>query len=222
MLGNGSYVMYYSGEVRNNTQFHCVGVATAKSVLGPWTAQSKALTCNTSIGGSIDPSGFVDPGTGKRYVVYKVDGNSIGNGGTCNNGIAPLKQTPIMLMEVGTDGFTTIGNPVQILDRTTADGPLVEAPSLIKTQDGSYVLFFSSGCFTTSSYDVKYAVAKSVAGPYVRADDALLMTGNFGTTAPGGATANDVGNMVFHANCPSGRCMYTGNFSLMGANVIIS
>ncbi|CRK23815.1 hypothetical protein BN1708_018068, partial [Verticillium longisporum] len=49
-----------------------------------------------------------------------------------------------MLQEVGPDGFTKIGNPVQILDRTEADGPLVEAPDIVRLEDGTYVLFFSS------------------------------------------------------------------------------
>lgn len=108
---------------------HCVGAATSTSPQGPYTPQSQPIACQTSGGGAIDPAGFQDS-DGTRYVVYKVDGNNLGGGGSCGNG-DESHSTPIMLQKLASDGVTPTGNPVQILDRDSNDGPLIEAPSLI-------------------------------------------------------------------------------------------
>lgn len=220
MVEDGTYVMYYSGQLASDSAHHCLGVATADTITGPWTPNDEPWICDVAEGGSIDPSGFLDKGTGKRYVVYKVDGNSIGKGGDCNNGVDPKQPTPIMLQEVGGDGTTRIGPAVELLDRTEADGPLVEAPNLIRAADGSYVLFFSSHCFTSPSYDVKYAVSESVAGPYTRTPEALFRTGYYSLTSPGGATSVARGGViVFHGDCAAGRCMFMARFSVTGEYV---
>ena len=220
-IEDGSFVMYYSGQLGNDTAHHCIGTATAKSILGPYTAQKQPLACHIQDGGAIDPSGYYDQETQKRYVVYKVDGNSIGHGENCGNTEGTLVPTPIMLQELKADGITPVGQPVQILDRTDDDGPLVEAPNLIKTSDGLFILFFSSHCFNTPDYDVKYATSDSIRGPYLRASQPLVQTGDYGLTAPGGATSiEDGGKMVFHANCPSGRCLFELDFRIEDGDVI--
>jgi len=223
----GRYVMYYSGALGNDTAHHCVGAATSRAVLGPYAPMSGPWACHSDRGGAIDPSGFLDPSTGARYVVYKIDGNSIGHGGTCNNGVAPLASTPIMLQRVSADdGVTKVGDPVQILDRSDADddGPLVEAPNIVRTPDGTYILFYSSQCFDSGIYNTKYATAKSVQGPYTRAAKPLLQTGTFNLTSPGGATSleSGTGQMLFHANCPQGRCLFEATWGLQGVNVIVT
>lgn len=73
-----SFVMYYSAEYADNTTFHCVGAATADSIEGPYTPVDDVLACPIAEGGAIDPSGYYDEATGTRWVVYKVDGNSLG------------------------------------------------------------------------------------------------------------------------------------------------
>jgi hypothetical protein len=148
-----SYVMYYSGQYASDTRFHCVGAATAKdSILGPWTAVQDPLACPINQGGAIDPSGFYDEESRTQWVVYKVDGNSIGHGGTCGNTVAPIVSTPIMMQQVDAkDGHTKIGDAFQVLDRGDADGPLIEAPDLVRIGD-TYVLFFSSNCWSTPQY----------------------------------------------------------------------
>lgn len=222
MVDDGTFVMYYSGQLAAIPDHHCLGVATADSITGPWTAQDEPWICDITRGGSIDPSGFLDEDTGRRYVVYKVDGNSIGKGGDCNNGVEPRQPTPIMLQEVARDGTTHVGRAVELLDRTDADGPLVEAPNLIRAADGSYVLFFSSHCFTSAAYDVKYAVSDRVAGPYVRKADVLFRSGSYNLVSPGGATSvAEGGIMAFHGNCLAGRCMYIARFALTREYVLV-
>lgn len=100
--------------------------------------------------------------------MYKVDGNSMGNGGVCGNTVEPIQSTPIMLQRVAGDGVTLLGPPVQLLDREDEDGPLIEAPALVRAPGGWYVLFFSSGCYNSDSYDVGYAIAENITGKLAR------------------------------------------------------
>jgi beta-xylosidase len=182
--------------------------------VGPYNPQDQPLACPRQYGGAIDPSPFRDV-DGTLYVTYKEDGNSIGHGGNCNNGIYPLVQTPIMLQQMQSDGVTRVGNPIQILDITPSDGPLVEAPRIIRTEEGIYFLTFSSHCDISPEYNVKYATSTSVKGPYVRASTPLLQTGDYGLVSPGGASiASDGTKMVFHANCGIFRCMYVAALNI--------
>ncbi|KAN0103311.1 glycoside hydrolase family 43 protein [Hyaloscypha variabilis] len=216
-----TYVLYYSATDAVQTAQHCVGTATSDTILGPYTAAETPLACNLSIGGAIDSSGFTDT-DGTHYVVYKVDGNSIGHGGSCGNGVAPLVPTPLMLQQLASDGVTAVGNPIELLDRDGGDGPLIEAPNLILV-DGVYILF-SSNCYTTPLYDVSYATASSLKGPFTKSKAPLIITGNpFNITTPGGAQATvDGKNLVFHANCGAGRCMFERAISISGTSVSIS
>lgn len=207
--------MYYTGEVNGRPRFHCVGAATASSVIGPYTPQPFYFSCpigkalggdtDENQGGSIDPDGFFDKDCNKRYVVYKVDGNGIGHGGTCNNWPLygkPIIATPIMLQEVDVkDGTTKIGRPVPILDRDKLDGPLIESPSLYKA-NGVYFLFFSSNCFAGPSYDTSYATSTSILGPYIKTGQPLLVTGDGPhLLAPGGPDVSANGKtLVFHGS----------------------
>ena len=253
-LDDGTFVLYYADNVVWAPARHCVGAATSHSVMGPYTPMSSPFACPdvTTQGGAIDPDGFLDESTGKRYVVYKVDGNSIGHGGSCGNTVAPIVPTPLMLQEVSaTDGITLIGAPVQILDRDDFDGPLIEAPALHRSQEGIYFLFFSSNCFTTPNYDVAYATATNILGPYTKASRPLLVTSDADLTGPGGMDIIKGGDMIiFHGhmtinndptlkqqvaakakadnttianvNVPLVRGMWSGTATFQGTNVLLS
>jgi len=136
-LIKGRFVLYYAAPPSSDSTKHCVGAATADTILGPYTPQAQPLACPLVQGGAIDPAAFKDPASGNQYIVYKVDGNSLNNDGTYH-------PTPIMLQQVNpSDGTTPIGGATQILDRDSWDGPLVEAPAMF-TKNGIYYLFFSS------------------------------------------------------------------------------
>lgn len=215
--------MYYSGEAKSDLRHHCIGTAIADQPTGPFVPSNTPLACPLDKGGAIDPAGFLDK-DGTRYVVYKVDGNSIGHGGTspveCNNSIEPLVPTPLVLQKLQDDGVTPIGDPVQILDRNTADGdgPLVEAPSLVFHQ-GTYFLFYSTHCFTDTAYDVRYATSSSITGPYTKNNLEFVKTGDSGLNSPGGATVCGCGDrIILHGWCNdhSERCMYHAGLTLSG------
>lgn len=224
-LSNGSFVMYYTAAYKSNTALHCLGVAVSSKVQGPYVPISDTpWACPTGQGGAIDPAGYTAH-DGTRWVVYKVDGNAIGHGGNCNNGVKPIVSTPILLQQVSaTDGHTKIGNPSSpLITNGLLDGPVVEAPSLTQMPDGTFVLFFSSNCYATPLYDVSYATSKHIAGPYTKYGP-MFVTGDDGLVAPGGLDIAVNGNhAVFHANWGSGRAMFTalisGNGNLWVPNV---
>ncbi|KAF2145987.1 glycoside hydrolase family 43 protein [Aplosporella prunicola CBS 121167] len=217
----GKWVLYFSAS--KDAKYHCIGTATSDVIEGPYTPQDAAWACPLDQGGAIDASSFVDS-DGSRYVTYKIDGNAKGNGGVCNNGVAPIQSTPIMQQKVAGNGIDKIGGAYQLLDRSDGDGPLIEAPSIGKLADGRYVLFFSSNCYSTINYDVTYALADSVSGPYTKHGPLLVSQGKYGLWSPGGASVTaDATKIVFHAYLNAGssiRGMYTADITFDGTTGI--
>lgn len=210
------YVMYFAAATSKDNTKHCVGAATSSTITGPYTPEENALACPLEQGGAIDADGFSEDGF--NYVLYKVDGNSLDGDGT-------LHPTPIMLQHLNSDAVTPNGDPIQLLDRDSNDGPLIEAPSLVNVA-GIYYLTFSSNYYNTPQYDVSYATASVLTGPYTKAhspDAPLLVSGdpsNVGPlSGPGGADFNAEGTgIVFHAfenghNIDNGRAMYVAHIS---------
>ncbi|KAI5207456.1 glycoside hydrolase family 43 protein [Aureobasidium subglaciale] len=85
-LGPGRFIMYYTAALKSNPRFHCLGVASASTVTGPYTTIGPdPWACPRAQGGAIDPAGYYDPKDNTRWVVYKIDGNSLGKGGAFND-----------------------------------------------------------------------------------------------------------------------------------------
>ena len=223
---DGSFVIYFSAATTQDPSKHCVGVATSSNPAGPYAPSNTPFACPLDQGGAIDSAGYIND-DGSVYVVYKIDGNSLGGGGVCGNGDGS-HATPIMLQQVSpSDGITLIGGPTQVLDRGPYDGPLIEAPSLVKS-NGVYFLFFSSNCYNGPSYDTSYATATDIAGPYTKSSAPLLTTGGDGgrLNSPGGTTVSKDGTKIlFHADQnPSDasiRQMWTADIQISGTTVTI-
>ncbi len=207
------YIMYYSARHADKPNRQCISAAVATNVTGPYLPRSQPIACHTERGGAIHPAGFQDS-DGKLYVVYKVDGNAIGKGGVCGNSNKPIQSTPIMLQGLRDDGVTPEGAPKQLLDRGDGDGPLVEAPSLVKKGD-TYFLFFSSQCATDSNYDTSFATSKSLCGPYKKTDKPLLLAGGkMELVGPGSSMITPNGeNVAFQALVDKKRSMFVGKLS---------
>lgn len=135
-----------------------------------------------------------------------------------------------MLQQVSSDnGVDLIGDPQEILDRGKYDGPLIEAPSLVRTAEGVYILFFSSNCYNGPLYDTSYATSTNgVHGPYTKSSKPLLLTGDNKKQlqSPGGLDVGTDGvNVVFHSDLkPSNadvRQMWTGQLVIQGSKVQI-
>lgn len=213
--------MYFSAAPKESDRQHCIAVGLSSSPEGPYAPEDSPLACNLDQGGSIDPSGFQDA-DGTRYVVYKIDGNNKAD-----------PSTPLMLQLLKSDGVTPDGNPKKLLDRDESDGPLVEAPSIV-LRDGTYYLTYSSHMFNTKDYDVRYATAPSVTGPYTKAKGQLLKTGDLTGAgdelmAPGGSDFSEDGKkIVFHAfknntgGINAGRAMFMADISLSKGKITIN
>ncbi|CAK4033588.1 glycoside hydrolase family 43 [Lecanosticta acicola] len=218
---DGKYVMYYADRPKGQSPYrhwdnphhpfpHCIGAAVSEtnSPAGPYKAQNDSLACPMLEGGAIDPQAIRDI-NGTIYLTYKIDGNNIGAGGECGNTRGQIVPTPIMLQKLSPDALTPDGDPVEILHNIPTDGPLVEAPMLVRSPDGIYFLFFSSGCTRLNSYTTRYATARQIHGPYLRAPRPLLQTGDWGLVAPGSVGVAQDGRGAFHlalhARVPFGR-----------------
>lgn len=201
-LDDGSFMMYFSATTKTagNGRFHCVGAARSSSIKGPYDSVSDSpIVCPTGEGGAIDASAFRDD-DGRRYMLYKLDGNAVGSGGVCNNEYEPQHDTWLAIREVGSDGHTFVGPEHRILNRDDIDGPLIEAPSLVRYPGPKYVLGFSSQCYTNENYDMSYAVSGRIDGNYQKAKLPLLVSGTPpGVYGPGGADVDwDGQHVAFH------------------------
>ena len=220
--------MYYAASSSVNTSLRCVGAATSEFILGPYTPCQEPLACPLVFGGAIDPDGFQDPATKTQYLLYKVDGNSLEGDGPCGNE-GGERSTPIMLQMMEADGVHLVGDPVQILDRGPYDGPLIEAPTMFLSGNGTYFLLFSSNCYTTLYYDISYATASSINGTYQKATLPLLLTGDTvaNIQVPGSADVSvDGDRIVFHGtvgqvNPPLTRPMYEAHITTMGQQLVL-
>ncbi|EXJ93848.1 hypothetical protein A1O1_02241 [Capronia coronata CBS 617.96] len=228
-LDNGAFVLYYSVSMAESPAKHCVAAATAPNPEGPFTPVQTPLFCDLDAGGAIDADGFNDPATHRQYVIYKVDGNSVGHGGECSNTVDPIAPTPLVLQEVNADdGYTLIGSPTTVLVNDPEDGPNIEAPALAYDGSlGTYIIFYSSRCFTMTPYNIRYATSTSIYGPYTKQATSFLKTGSTPANLyiPGGIDVTKDGRRaVFHGDTNMGwfendgskrvRAMYAMDLSL--------
>jgi beta-xylosidase len=171
-----TFVMYFTARDKASDK-QCIGVATSDNPEGPFKSDTEGpIICQPDLGGSIDPSTFVDE-DGKRYVLWKNDGNCCG------------KPTWLYIQPVADDGLTLQGEPTQLIrnDRVW-EGPLVEAPTLWK-HGGKYYLFYSANRYSDHTYAVGYAVADAVLGPYTKPSRRPLLQTDIktgGALGPGG------------------------------------
>ncbi|KAI1330902.1 glycoside hydrolase family 43 protein [Xylariaceae sp. FL0255] len=216
----GTFVMYYTAQRTGGT--HCIGAATASVVTGPYTPQSSPLVCDDAGGGLIDPSGY-DDGT-NRWLLYKVDGNSLGGATTCQGGTpsgSTYEPTPIMIQQMARDALTLQGGSTTILDNQgAANDGVTEAPSLYQIGDGSYVLFYSAHCYSSDDYDIEAAFSSTINGAYGNRIVVLRSADNRGVYGPGGLDIDPNGHsVVFHgrtqANDPNGiRELYSADITI--------
>ncbi|MEV4757149.1 family 43 glycosylhydrolase [Micromonospora sp. NPDC049559] len=212
---DGTYLLYYTARSRAVGR-QCIGAAVAGSPLGPFTPVGTGpLVCDGGEGGDIDPSSFVD-GTGTRYLLYKDDGNAIG------------QPTSLWLQRVSADGLTPQGARVELLrsDRAEEAG-VIEAPVL--TRVGSrYVLFYSLGGYGGEGYQTSYATSTSLTGPYTKAYRSLITTSTVdrAVIGPGGAdVVREPGgdHIVFHGwiNNNTARGMYVAALGWSGEYPVV-
>ena len=192
---DGGFVLYCA--VRHAAgDRQAIAVARADAPGGRYTAGTQEpLVFQEERGGSIDPSPFVDA-DGAAYLLWKSDDNALARPPSLWG--APLTG----------DGLRLAGPPVELLRHDAPwERPLVEAPSLARTGDGTYVLFYSGGWWESDGYAVGYAIGPTPLGPFrkVTVDGPWLVSGP-GMAGPGGAevfrTTGGEWRLAFHAWTP--------------------
>lgn len=191
------YAMFFTTRCRRKAT-QCIGIAMSDKPEGPYEPlNAKPALCNVEIGGSIDPSVFVDD-DGTRYMLWKTDGNAIG------------VPTWICIQRIASDGLTLVGSPVRLFANDLPwEGKLIEGPTLWK-HNGKYYLFYSANHFTGSRYAIGYAVADDVWGPYKKSAAPLWSTNRArAVVGPGGqdivSGLDGVPWILYHAWTPGGH-----------------
>jgi beta-xylosidase len=192
----GTRVLYYTTRAPDPS-IQCISVAVADRAAGPYAdTSSKPLVCESTVGGSIDASPFVDA-DGKVYLLWKNDGNAVG------------AATWISVQELSPDGLTLRGRPKQLIREDQPwEGQLVEAPYLWRdTSTGKpiYHLFYSANSYADERYAVGHATAPSPLGPFTKSPEPVLRT-NEVAIGPGHCALLETGDevwMVYHAWDPS-------------------
>ncbi len=150
----GTYDLFYAawdGAVSH----YCIGVAKSPSPAGPFKDASLVpLVCQITIGGSIDPSAYLDP-AGNLYLTWK---NNDGFGSTSP---ATLWAS---LLTTGPLGLQLSGPTVSLVTQDQPWETTIENPAMAQLS-GQYILFFSGGLWNTSSYAVGYATCQGPLGP---------------------------------------------------------
>jgi len=149
---SGRYVLYYAvRDLRESRQ--AISVATSTHPAGPFTdGSSGPWLYQAELGGSIDPSVFVDV-DGSAHLLWKADSNAI------------RQPSSLWIGELSDDGLG-LGPPNRLLVHDAAwEEPLIEAPCLA-TENGVYFLFYSGGWWNTDRYSIGYATSTERLGPY--------------------------------------------------------
>jgi hypothetical protein len=151
---DNEWIMYYDADAAFGG-IGCLSVATASSVTGPYTDNSTGpITCQTNLGGSLDPQPFVDPVTGDPYLIWKSnDGSS-------------AAASQVWSQPIGSNGVSLVGSPTAIFTIQSAVYPwqtTTDDPSMAYA-GGNYYLFFSGGDYQSSFYPTGYVVCSGPSG----------------------------------------------------------
>lgn len=208
----GTFELYYAVDVAG-TKTECISVATATQPQGPFIDKSTGpLECQKALGGSIDPSSFVDT-NGTPYLEWK-------SGGPGSSAIWSQPLTAAGTAFVAGTNATLLLTPSQAWESGT-----VEAPDLV-TNGGHYFLFFSGNDWNTASYAVGVATCSGPLGPCTDTSPSAILSSGGTVAGPGGESVftDSAGAtfIAFHAwvagsvGFPNSRDLYIRSLSLSG------
>jgi beta-xylosidase len=162
--------VYYTAHRRGRGL--CVAVASAPAPQGPYTDHGP-LVCQPA--GSIDPT-VVRDGAGRPYLVWKEDGNAIG------------QPSRIWIRRLRANGLGLIGPRRQLLRNWARwEGPVIEAPEIV-AHDGWLYMFYSGNTYGPAPicrYALGVARARSVFGPWRRDPSNPILGSNRRWRCPG-------------------------------------
>jgi hypothetical protein len=171
----GTFVLYYAAVVAGSVGGQeCISAATATEPQGPFVDDSSSpLVCQTALGGSIDPSPFLDA-DGTPYLEWK------------SNGGAGQPAT-IWSEQLNPAGTGLVGAaPTELLaaDQSWQSG-IVEAPDLVLS-GGRYFLFYSGNDWDSADYAIGVATCSGPLGPCTEASSQLILASGADLSGPGG------------------------------------
>jgi beta-xylosidase len=198
----GRFFVYYTARRRNGPL--CVAVAVAARPQGPYTDRGP-LVCQEV--GSIDAAAVRDE-NGRRYLVWKEDGNS------------RKRPTPLWAQRLSEDGTRLTGGKQEILrNQAPWEAHLVEGPFILR-RGGSFYMFYSAGacCGRRCDYKLGVARARKLLGPWERYPGNPILAGNEDWKCPGHGTVvtDPTGKtfLLYHAYDPT-EFEYVGRQGLL-------
>jgi hypothetical protein len=212
----GHFVLYYAVNLAGSGT-ECISVATAVQPQGPYLDRTHApLECQPSLGGSIDPSSFVD-GNGTPYLLWKSGG--------------PLSKIWSEQLDPSGTAFASGAAPTALLIPARAwQAGTVEAPDMVAS-NGHYFLFFSGNDWNSANYAIGVAVCTGPLGPCLDASPKPLLASQPGAAGPGGPSVfRDASGsywIAFHAwapgavGFPNSRDLYLRRLNLSGSSPVV-
>jgi beta-xylosidase len=161
----GRYVAYYAVRVRARPRRFCISFATSPNPDGPFVdTTSRPLVCDPDTAGSIDPAPFVDPRTGRAWLLWK------------SEGVPFHRATRIWSRALRPDGtgFTRGSRRQELLKTSLAwEGAVIESPSMVR-YGGRLWLLYSANRWNSDRYAIGVARCASPAGPCTKETVPLL------------------------------------------------
>ena len=188
---NGRFFVYYTARKKNGPL--CVAVADAAAPQGPYTDRGP-LACQEV--GSIDAVAVTDE-HGRRYLVWKEDGNS------------RKRPTPLWAQPLSPDGTALVGEKQEIFrNEAPWEGHLVEGPFILRRADYFYMFYSADACCgRRCNYKTGVARSRRLLGPWERYERNPILAGNEQWKCPGhGSIVDDPAGrtfLLYHAYHPT-------------------
>jgi hypothetical protein len=174
----GHFIMFYDARDKTSGRF-CLSVATSASANTPFRDQSNgSFECQVDLGGSIDPSPFVDA-DGRPWLLWKN-----------NDGYGSVAVSSVWAAPLAADGTTLAGPPQLVMSKDSAAHPwetTVDDPQMVLV-NGTHYLFFTGGDWQSASYAVGFAVCAGVTGPCGQPNAGPILSSYGPAAGPGGGS----------------------------------
>jgi beta-xylosidase len=187
----GRFFVYYTARRKNGPL--CVAVADAAAPQGPYTDRGP-LVCQDV--GSIDAAAVTDE-NGRRYLVWKEDGNS------------RKRPTPLWAQPLSPDGTALVGEKQEIFrNEAPWEAHLVEGPFILRRADYFYMFYSADACCgRRCNYKTGVARSRKLMGPWERYERNPILVGNEQWKCPGhGSIVDDPAGrtfLLYHAYHPA-------------------
>jgi len=189
----GRFLLYYAVDDAATAK-QCISVAVAAQPEGPFVDGSTApLVCQLGLGGSIDPSPFLD-GAGTPYLTWKSEG-------------ANAQPPTIWSQKLSPSGTALVGTaPAMLLQPSQGwEGGIIEGPFML-LESGRYYLFYSANNWDTADYAIGVAQCQGPTGPCAKPLGQPLVGSQANLSGPGGPSlfTDSQGRLwiAFHAWLP--------------------